>query len=421
MAQQKPPAIGEDVTALMGGGTPAIGADVSTLMQTPTIQPVQPRTPVAARGTGYDPANVMENVQNLPTMGGVVGGTLGGPLGAGIGGATGETVRQLLNFLTGRDEAPRPAGVIEQGALQGGLDLGGQLLGRGMAAGGRRLMQSAVKPSIKTEAGPLVQTMLDEGITVSRRGLEKLNGLIAATDDEIRAAVRGSPAEIDTAAVATRIDDLEAQVSRQVDPAADVDAVRGVRARFLDANSRLEQIGTQEIPSTLLDASGQPMLKVEPLYGQVPQKLTPVQAQDLKTGTYRELRGKYDPTRVEQSAQIRAEKALARGLKEELEQAIPGIQGMNARQGARLDVRDVIEHRLAIAGNRDPFGMSLAASHPLTFLTWAADRSVAFKSLLARGMYVQAAQAARVSPQAVRAALAALGQEPDESSVSPKK
>jgi len=71
---------------------------------------------------------------------------------------------------------------------------------------------------------------------------------------------------------------------------------------------------------------------------------------------------------------------------------------------------DGVGRRVALSGNRDPVGFAWVAHHPTTFITALLDRSPAVKSLLARGLYTQAATAARVSPDLIRVALGAIAQ-----------
>ena len=345
--------------------------------------------------------SVEDALQALPATSGALGGLIGagvgtaavpgggtilaGAKGAALGGAAGEAARQLARRAIG---ASAPATSLDaagkiasEAALQGGAELTGGLIGRGMTGGAERLMQSAVKPTLKMAPNTpkIVQTMLDEGINVSPRGLERLNMLLEAKNTEIADAVQASHGLISKADVAARTQPLMERLSQQVNPQADVEAVRKVTEGFMEG------------PTHLL----------------VPQ------AQAMKQGTYRQLAKKYGEM---SSASVEAEKALARGLKEEIAKEVPSIAGLNAEESALIATKEALGRRVAMSGNRDPVGFAWVTSHPTTFLAALIDRAPAVKSMLARGMYSSAGAAAKVSPQLIRAAAVALATNADASS-----
>jgi len=104
-------------------------------------------------------------------------------------------------------------------------------------------------------------------------------------------------------------------------------------------------------------------------------------AQELKKGTYRVLKGKYGEMG---SAATEAEKGLARGLKEGIADAVPGISGLNAKESALIKTLDVAERRALMDLNKNPFGLSLLSGNAGAFAAFVADRSAAFKALAAR-------------------------------------
>jgi hypothetical protein len=134
------------------------------------------------------------------------------------------------------------------------------------------------------------------------------------------------------------------------------------------------------------------------------------EAQAMKTGTYAQLKAKaYGELK---GADIEAQKAIARGLKEEIASEAQkygiDIAAANAREGAAITARDAVAKRVAMAGNRVPAGLAWLAHNPVTFLLAISERSPVVKSLLARGLYQQAGSIAKVSPQAIRIAVAAV-------------
>lgn len=107
-------------------------------------------------------------------------------------------------------------------------------------------------------------------------------------------------------------------------------------------------------------------------------------AQQLKQGTYRTLKGKYGEVG---SAATEAQKALARGLKEEVAGAVPAVAPLNARESALIDALAVAERRTMMDANKNPVGLAAIAPTPAMFAAFLADRSGALKSLAARGMH----------------------------------
>ena len=116
---------------------------------------------------------------------------------------------------------------------------------------------------------------------------------------------------------------------------------------------------------------------------------------------------------------MESQKALARGLKEELaaEAQKQGIDlsALNAREGRLLEAKGELARRTLVGGNANPAGFAMAATYrPMSFIAALMDRSPLVKSLLARGLYNQAGSAAGVSPQLVRIAVSALASSQDE-------
>lgn len=334
-------------------------------------------------------------IEHLPTLAGALGGFVGatgGPpgaiAGAALGGAAGEAYRQLVRRARGVSAPDTPTdaalNIAGQGAGQGVAQATGEVLGPAMNALGGRLMQSAAKPGIKyltkaTKAGEsvprVVQTMLDEGINVSPGGVAKLRSILDATNDDITAALAQSSGRISPLRAASRLSQTAKTFASQVNPQADLDAISAVGENFVN----------------------------HPTF--VGHTISVPEAQALKQGTYARIGGKYGTASV---ASIEAEKALARGLKEEIAAEVPAVASLNAREGKLLEALDVVGKRVALAGNRDPVGFAWAAHNPTTFLAALIDRSPAVKSLVARGLYNQAGAAAKVAPQLIRAAVIAL-------------
>lgn len=114
---------------------------------------------------------------------------------------------------------------------------------------------------------------------------------------------------------------------------------------------------------------------------QIPAKL----AHEIKKGTYQALTGKaYGEVG---SASQEAQKALARGLREEIGAAVPQVVGPLAEQSALMNAFNVANRGAQIGRNKNVFGLGMLANNPVAGAGFALDRSQMFKSLLARGLY----------------------------------
>ncbi|MEK9722468.1 MAG: hypothetical protein VW405_03140 [Rhodospirillaceae bacterium] len=354
-------------------------------------------------------------VDLLPAAGATVGGVLGGAtgiptLGAGsvpgamIGAATlgagGESLRQLINRYRGVPTPATPGDAARDIAKEAIIGAAGEGVGRfvmtpAMNWGARRFMQSALKPpfwkvvqDVKQGAQPqVVQTLLDEGVNVSTRGLGTLREGVGATNTQIANAIASAPGEVSGIRVAGRLSPTTREFIAQVNPGQDMQAISNAGIDFLQ-HPWLSPRGT----------------------------LTPTQAQAMKVGTYARIGEKYGKV---SSAAIEAEKALARGLKEELEKAVPGIDlsALNAREGRLIDAMDAVSRRIAVASNRDPVGfawVTVASQQPGHFIAALMDRSPIVKSLIARGFYNEAGKVSRVPGKAIEVAVRALQQQGEE-------
>ncbi len=260
------------------------------------------------------------------------------------------------------DPSSAGAGTLVGGALPGGVKAGGAIGGwvGGKAADAanwtaERLMQSALKPTIEQlrngQAAIAVRTLLDHGINATGAGVNKLKALIEDKNNEISNMIGGSSATVDKNKVLATLGDTRQRFGNQVSPTNDLNAIAGVEADFLN-------------------------------HPNLPGQAIPVQdAQKLKQGTYRVLKGKYGE---QGSAQTEAQKALARGLKEEIATAVPGVGALNAEESRLLATLTVAERRALMDMNKNPMGLAALAGNPISWAAFMADRSAAFKSLAAR-------------------------------------
>jgi hypothetical protein len=186
--------------------------------------------------------------------------------------------------------------------------------------------RSALKPSTtispaKTER--MIATGLRENIPVSAKGVDKISGLIDDLNDQITQKIgSGQGVTIDPRAVARTLPGLKAKFATQVNPEADLNAIDAARTEFLKNN---------------------------------PNPIPAADAQAMKQGTYRQLKGKaYGELK---SSAIEAQKALARGIKEELASQFPELGDLNAREGGLLDLTPTLEKAVQRIGNHQLLGI----------------------------------------------------------------
>lgn len=377
----------------------AVKADLWDLKHAASAE-APPRTYFPPITNAPKPTLVDRAVSALPAVAGVVGGIVGGIGGtvagmgvggvpgaiggAALGGGAGEAAKELINRARGAaapatsGEAAKDIGV--QALVQGGAQAAGEGLGAGMKAAAPWLMQKALKPTAsmlseyKTTAPKLVQTLLDDGISVTQAGIDKLQKLFDATNKQIADAIGNASGSINKQTVAARALTTANKVAQQVNPEADLRAVGDTVEQFVN----------------------HPVFK---------GNLSIPEAQAMKVGTYQQVGRKYGEV---SSAAIETQKALARGLKEEIASEVPGIGSLNLKDSELMAALDAVGRRVALSGNKDPVGFAWVAAHPTTFLASLFDRSPAVKSMVARGMYKSAGAAAKVAPQLIRAAVVSL-------------
>ena len=237
---------------------------------------------------------------------------------------------------------------------KGGKALG-ETVGETLKKSGRNWMTSATKPteqmkrSGKADQG--IETMLKEGYNATHGGAEKMQARVDALNDRISTLIENSPAVIDRNNVAGYLHDTMQKFEAQVNNLSDVAAIQKAWDEFLVTQ---------------------------------PEKIPVQRAQELKTGTYRQLKGKYGELK---GAEIESQKTLARGLKEEIAKEIPKVRELNAEESRLLDALSITERRAFNEAKNNPIGLGILAESPSRLAAWMADRSGLFKSLVARMLY----------------------------------
>lgn len=356
-------------------------------------------------------------VNALPWLGGTVGGAIGGAGGtvagfgvggfpgavggAALGGAAGEGLKKTIDALRGKPLRPSvsadAADIGIAAAEQGGAEIVGQGVGAVAKPLGRYVMGKAVKPTLsqltayRTDTKAIAETMLKAGANVTEGSVSRLEGLLSATQKELEDAIAlraGTP--ISPHDVVAPVASVRAKFGNQVAPTSDLKAIDQVSDEFLHHPN---------FPS---------QYPIGPAHAGLPKvtrDLSVAEAQELKKGTYRALRGKYGE---QGSASVEAQKGIARGLRQAIEDEVPSVAGMNAKEAELMAAIDAAGRRVALSGGADPIGLGWATHNPATFVAHVLVKSPASRGLLARGLYDVAAKQAGVSANALRAAMHAL-------------
>lgn len=196
--------------------------------------------------------------------------------------------------------------------------------------------ESALKPSTtigQADRANLVQTGLQNAIPVSKGGASRLSNLIDDYNTKTQAAIDANPNQpISTVPAIRNLDSVRAKFANQVTPQPDMADINQVQQNFLN-NPKVQAPGAGPGPSSIPAAD----------------------AQAMKQGTYQALGSKaYGEVK---GASIEAQKALARGLKDEIANQFPEIAANNAANSKLLDLQPVIERALNRGGNHQLIGI----------------------------------------------------------------
>lgn len=277
-------------------------------------------------------------------------------------GANALATRVAGGAATGGASGALVSGDMEGGATGAMVGGGIPILGKTLSLAGKvispeKLMQSALKPTLAQqksgEAKAAIDTLLKYGINATQGGADKLKSMVSGVDDEISNLIAGSGKTVSKDKVLAALDDVQSRFTNQVSPTADIAAIQNVGADFAQ----------------------HPLVSA----GDIPIEL----AQKLKQGTYKVLDKKYGQIGT---AETEAQKGLARGLKEQIAEAIPEVSPLNAKQSELIKALKVTSRRAMMDENRNPVGIAGLSTSAPQLVGMLADRSALLKSLAARGI-----------------------------------
>lgn len=241
---------------------------------------------------------------------------------------------------------------------------------------GKWLMGTALKPTweawSKGKADRAINTMLTEpgsilpGINASEGGMNTLRSRSAELNEQVKALLAPSTATVDKKLVTNYAQDAADKFSNHPN---------ALRAQD-DVINSMDQFYNHPL------ISGQANVPVQT-------------AQNLKQGYYKALGDKsYDELKTPTTE---AEKAIARGLKEQIEKVVPEVGPLNARNRELINALKVGDRRVQMSNNNNPLGLASLANGPTGVLAFLADKWGLGKSALARVLYSGIPEAARTA------------------------
>ena len=322
--------VAQGQNALREGNLPAAGYHALSALPFvgSAMQQMDEEAPPTTPGQSY-----MSKVANAATPGNI---------GTAVG-----TAAQVAPMALGGLDAAAPGRPVIPTPSPTNLAARIALLGRSPQAA----YEGALKPSTTlsaTDRANIVQTGLDNGIPVSKAGVEKIGDLISDLNQKISDTIASDPNRpINPSKAVQNLNATRTKFSNQVNPQSDINSINSSGQEFLD------------------------QFRSQP--GGAVRNMTAQEAQNMKQGTYRVLAGKYGE---QGSASVEAQKALARGLKDEIASQFPEINNLNAAESRLLNLQPVLERAVNRISNHQIIGIG-------TPVTGAAVKAVSGSPTLA--------------------------------------
>lgn len=297
-------------------------------------------------------------VDALPMVGGTLGGIVGGIGGtvagvgvgglpgaiggAALGGGLGESVKGLVNRARG---APAPNSATEaatdigtQSAIQGGAELAGAGVMKGLGMGATAVYRGYLKPSLAKQsigkAGEIVQTAIDEALPITEHGVQKARNVIGDLRRQVDGILANTPGEVDLHVVADKVRAFaKAKYFRPGTPSADYDAALAV-ADSIDQHAALNGASSAvSLPDANKVKQGIDAAVGEASFG------------------------------TERGATKTAQKFARRTMRQEIETQAPSVGPINAREGRLLDAAKTVARAVGREENKSPLiGVNTLAS-----------------------------------------------------------
>jgi hypothetical protein len=232
-------------------------------------------------------------------------------------------------------------------------------------AGARNVMQRAIKPTwdqLKSgDAAVAIDTLLEKGLNPTQGGVQALKEMISVLDKEVSGRVDFAKtyfgAKVKLSDIAKDMRSTFREFANQVDRGADLKTLRETWTRF---KNDYFPGGRSEMDVT--------------------------KAHELKRGTYKRLGEKpYD--KVTNPAGTSAQMSLASALRSGVGRAVPEAMPALEEEAKLMKTLGVTERRALMELNKNLGGLALLTHSPEGFAAFMADKSAAFKSIVARMLY----------------------------------
>jgi len=329
----------------------------------PTTQPVAPQRPFMQRVAG---AVAPYTKEALPIAGMMIGGGLAAPAGpvgavggAGLGYAAGNQLQDMLEQYgglsqpksVGQELIETPKDVLTGASMEATGGIAGKALEGALNYAGKvapRLYESVAKiPPRSVDAfkrQKMINTAMEYGITPTKKGLSKLQGMIEGVNEKIGTIIN------DAASLSKR--------AKQLNQRSGVLEYDEDMIKIPDILKRLDSVK---------DWAKKSYADPSPIYKMIDEYKTGVkanrgseiavdEAQKLKQGIYRRLKdasyGEYSTPSKE------IDKQFARGIKEELVKKYPQLQELNAKDSALISLENQLEKSVNRIRNRDVMGLA---------------------------------------------------------------
>jgi hypothetical protein len=278
---------------------------------------------------------------NLPSIGGMVGGALGaigGPVvaagTAALGGAAGRLGQRVLQGIQRRPEAVTSQGEMvadaaRSGAIQGGVQAVGGVVGKGLSAGANRLYQGLAKPSKALREGfdDLVPQALKDRIPLTTGGGARAERLLGQSHD-----------------AAEKIISTGHNAGKTITP-REMTSELGAVTRDLQLRARAGQV--PEFDAVARTASG--------ITRRNPSRVPLGDAQAIKRKAQEAAQGAYKKMNAGNASQLSgadmAQEAVARGTRKAIERQVPEVAKANALTQSRIGVDRMVSDATSREGN----------------------------------------------------------------------
>lgn len=180
-----------------------------------------------------NPANPDYEGGYLQAAGGAMAGATN-PAQAAMS-VAGATAGKAVGDATGNQALAITASLLAPSAAKAS-GVAGEYVADKMQGGAKKLMQSALKPTIAQlrsgEAQATVDTLLKHGINPTKGGVDKMRGMVGDLNDQIAKKIADSTATVSREKVIGSLDGVRSKFANQVNPEKDLEVIQNAANEF---------------------------------------------------------------------------------------------------------------------------------------------------------------------------------------------